>query len=436
MTGSLLRTGGNDFCDFVRERSRAGELVVQPRMGFSAPEQMRAGLEAVRASRATTVGTITVDSYTRVGNHGSAREALRTGTPLNGYPLVAHGRAVNHRLLAGLAGPDFPVQLRHGSALPQQLFETMLASGLTATEGGPVSYCLPYSRTPLAEATRAWAKGCELLARRAPAGRLVHVESFGGCMLGQLCPPGLLVALSVLECMFFVQHGIGSVSLSYAQQTNTAQDLAAIRAMRRLASEYLGTVRRHIVLYTYMGVFPRTEAGALRLLADSVRLARASGAERLVTKTAAEALRIPTVEENVEALELAGEVASRPNAIAGLSASVDEEAAVHLEARTLIQATLALHQDIGEALVRAVRQGLLDVPYCLHPDNANLARTLIDETGRLQWQRTGRMPIAGTATPTATGSPAFELLNRLSYMARRYDGVLPGPARSALNAVD
>ncbi|WP_372443210.1 methylaspartate mutase [Actinoplanes teichomyceticus] len=425
----MPRPAGNDFSDFVHERSRAGELVVQPRMGFSAPERMRAGLQAVRAARATTVGTITVDSYTRVGDHGSVREALRTGTPLNGYPLVEHGPETNHRLLAGLAGPDFPVQLRHGSALPQRLFEAMLAAGLTATEGGPVSYCLPYSRTPLAEAARAWADGCELLADRAPAGRPVHLESFGGCMLGQLCPPGLLVALSVLECLFFVQHGIGSVSLSYAQQTNPAQDLAAVRAMRRLAAEYLGAVRWHVVIYTYMGVFPRTRAGALRLLADSVRLARATGAERLVTKTAVEALRIPTIEENIEALELAGEVAGRPDAAAGLSASAAEEAALHLEARTLIEATLALHQDVGEALVRAVRQGLLDVPYCLHPDNANQARTLIDETGRLRWRRTGRMPIAAASVSTATGSPAFELLDQLRYIERRCDGVLPGPAR-------
>jgi methylaspartate mutase epsilon subunit len=432
MSGTLPRSGANDFCDFVHERAGAGELVVQPRMGFSAPEQMRAGLKAVREARATTVGTITVDSYTRVGDHGSVRKALRGGIPLNGYPLVAHGPEANHRLLAGLAGPDFPVQLRHGSALPRRLFEAMLASGLTATEGGPVSYCLPYSRTPVAEAARAWVDSCELLAGRAPAGQAVHLESFGGCMLGQLCPPGLLVALSVLECLFFVQHGIGSVSLSYAQQTNPAQDLASVRAMRRLAAEYLGTVRWHVVLYTYMGLFPRTRAGALRLLADSVRLARASGAERLVTKTTAEALRIPTIEENVEALELAGAVAGQPHT-AGLSPDPDEEAAVHLEARTLVEATLALHPDVGEALVRAVRQGLLDVPYCLHPDNANQARTLIDETGRLQWQRTGRMPITPGSVRIPAGSPAFELFNQLGYIERRYDGVLPGSARPMLS---
>jgi methylaspartate mutase epsilon subunit len=432
MSGIRPRSGANDFSDFVHERAGVGELVLQPRMGFSAPERMRAGLKAVREARATTVGTITVDSYTRVGDHGSAREALRAGTPLNGYPLVEHGPEVNHRLLAGLAGPDFPVQLRHGSALPRQLFEAMLASGLTATEGGPVSYCLPYSRTPLAEAARAWADSCELLAGRAPAGQAVHLESFGGCMLGQLCHPGLLVALSVLECLFFVEHGIGSVSLSYAQQTNPAQDLAAVRAMRRLATEYLGTVRWHVVLYTYMGVFPRTRSGALRLLADSVRLARASGAERLVTKTTAEALRIPTVEENIEALELAGAVAGRPDT-AGLSVDPDEEAAVYLQARTLIEATLALHPNVGEALVRAVRRGLLDVPYCLHPDNANQTRTLIDETGRLQWQRTGRMPITAAPVRTPAGSPAFELLNQLSYIERRYDGVLSTAARPALS---
>ena len=77
-------------------------------------------------------------------------------------------------------------------------------------------------------------------------------------MLGQLCPPGLLVAISVLEGLFFRQHGMRSVSLSYAQQTNPDQDEEAVAALRRLAAECCRDVDWHVVLYTYMGVFPRT----------------------------------------------------------------------------------------------------------------------------------------------------------------------------------
>src|SRR5204863_2617512 len=188
---------------------------------FGELARMRAGLNAVRDCRASSVGTITLDSYTRVGDHASARRALREGAELNGFPLLAHGAGTVRDLLREVSGPDFPVQVRHGSPLPLDLFRTMVAAGVDATEGGPVSYCLPYGRVPLPEATDNWARCCELAAA---APDPMHLETFGGCMLGQLCPPSLLVALSVLEGTFFRGHGLPSVSLSYAQQVHLGQD--------------------------------------------------------------------------------------------------------------------------------------------------------------------------------------------------------------------
>lgn len=93
-----------------------------------------------------------------------------------------------------------------------------------ATEGGPVSYCLPYGRTPLAESVRNWTEGVRRFAALRELGTEPHLETFGGCLLGQLCPPSLLVAVSVLEALFFHRHGVRDVSVSYAQQTHPAQD--------------------------------------------------------------------------------------------------------------------------------------------------------------------------------------------------------------------
>jgi methylaspartate mutase epsilon subunit len=83
-----------------------------------------------------------------------------------------------------------------------------------------------------------------------------------------------------------------------------------------------------------------------------------TGSERLIVKTTAESLRIPTVEENVEALEHAG-------AVAGGAADTD----TYQEAAALVEAVLNLHPDISRALLLAFRNGYLDIPYCLHPDN-------------------------------------------------------------------
>jgi methylaspartate mutase epsilon subunit len=408
------------FSGFVAEHRRRRTLLVQPRMGFSDPATMRRGLRAVADAGVPAIGTVTLDSYTRTGQHDLAAMSIASGVPLNGYPLVALGPAVTAELVDGLYGPRFPIQVRHGSAQPEDIFAAMLEAGLDASEGGPVSYCLPYSSVPLRTAAKSWSRSASLLAGQAVG---CHLESFGGCMLGQLCPPGLLVALSVLECLFFVEHGVRSVSASYAQQTSSEQDAEALWAMRRLCAEELSTVDYHVVLYTYMGLFPESAAGARELVAESVRLAVRTGTERLIVKTTAEAHRIPTVEENVEALRLAHATALDQPA-PGAPTSGDTE--VYAQARRLVDEVRSLAPTLAEALPAAFERGLLDVPYCLHPDNGGETRCVLDDEGRLQWWHTGRMPL-----PPALGGrrghdrvSATRLLADLSYHRRRLDPVL------------
>lgn len=396
-------------------------------MGFGAPEAMRRGLHAVRRANAHTAGTITLDSYTRVGAHDRAAHALATGADLNGYPLVAHSTSTTAQVIDGIVGGDFPIQVRHGSALPSAIVAAAARCGLVATEGGPVSYCLPYSQLPLAEAIADWARSCELLAQSPDA----HLESFGGCMLGQLCPPSLLIAIGVLECLFFRQHGLRSVSLSYAQQTNYEQDVEAVTALRALAEEFIGDLQWHVVVYTYMGVFPVTVQGTRAILEESVRLAVAVGAERVIVKTGAEAKRIPTVLENVQALEAAHAAAVRFRESPRRTADPGSirRTAVYEEARTLIEMVIDLSDDLGKGLALSFSRGYLDVPYCLHPENSNSARTYLDRDGRLHWAAVGRMPLKAEpagAQPDRDSLPgSTRLLGMLNWMRDRFDGRLP-----------
>ncbi|MEV6874248.1 methylaspartate mutase [Amycolatopsis sp. NPDC051128] len=414
----------------VAEAHRLGQLVVQPRMGMSDPAVMRAGLLATRAAAATTVGTITLDSYTRVGDHAGARAALESGAALNGYPITAHEPATTRRVLAGTASDGFPVQVRHGSAVPEEIVATVIRAGLHATEGGPISYCLPYSRVPVQNSVRSWARCCEQLAALRSTGVEPHLESFGGCMMGQLCPPSLLVAISVLEGLFFRGHGLRSISLSYAQQTSPEQDREAVLALRTLAAELIGDLDLHVVIYTYMGVYPKTPGGATGLLADAARLAVRTGAARLIVKTVAEAHRIPTIAENVAALEAAALAAAGcvPDAVPA------PDTGIYAEARALVEAVLNLRADIGHALADAFRLGYLDVPFCLHPDNAGVARSYLDTDGWLRWSRTGSMPLPPERRPGAAGElTAAGLLASLSFVERTYDeaaieGCLTGAA--------
>ncbi|MFJ7073598.1 methylaspartate mutase [Streptomyces sp. NPDC098781] len=421
-------SGPPSFGAYVAAAHAAGRLVVQPRMGVSDPGGMRAGLMATKSAAATTAGTITVDSYTRLGRHEAARRALENGSPLNGYPIVLRGPATTESVLRGVMDRDFPVQVRHGAPDPRAIVSALIAAGLDATEGGPVSYCLPYGRTPLDASITAWAASCRELAALAEAGRRPHLETFGGCMLGQLCPPSMLVALSVLEACFFRQHGVTDVSLSYAQQTSPDQDVEAVDALVRIAEERLGDIDWHVVVYTYMGVHPRTATGARLLLREAVRLAVRTGSARLIVKTAAEASRIPLVAENVDALELAAAFAEdlRQDA-AGQGAVVPAEGTVEREARALVDAVLELDPDVGRALLTAFRRGYLDIPFCLHPDNAGRTRAAIDSDGRLRWTALGALPI-GDVTDISGARPlrSPELMTALTYVRRRYDSYPPG----------
>ncbi|TQF02771.1 methylaspartate mutase [Kitasatospora acidiphila] len=409
---------GGYLDSWVAHNRRQGRLVVQPRMGFGKVGTMHAGLREVAALGTPVVGTVTLDSYTRVGDYTTPLERLAAGEELNGYPLVSHPAAVTRELLEGLYGPQFPVQVRHGTALPRRVFERLVEVGLDATEGGPVSYCLPYSRVPLAEAVREWAESCRFLAGETESG---HIESFGGCLLGQLCPPSMLVTLSVLEGCFFRQNGLRHMSLSYAQGILAAQDRGALRALRTLATEYLTGVTWHVVLYTYMGLFPRTERGATALIEESARLARDTGCERMIVKTVSEAWQIPTIKENTAALRLAAAAAQGRPCPPG-----EPEAAFYAEvldeARHLVAAVLNLDADVGTALTKAFELGVLDIPFCLHPDNAGAATCVIDERGALAWDRRGRLPLPGRSRAGAADRLDSERLHRmLNHVVNRHD---------------
>lgn len=410
-----LRTGLHSF---VRDACRNGRLAVQPRMGFGNLGKMHEALNCVKSLPCAAVGTLTLDSHTRQGDYESALRCLEPGHSLNGFPIMSHAVADIARMLDDVCANGFPVQVRHGTAQPQRIFERLLLLGLTSTEGGPVSYCLPYSRLPLSVAVDAWREGCQILASD---GEGSHIESFGGCLLGQLCPPSLLVAMTIIEGLFFRQHGIRSISLSYAQGTSALQDAGALKALRSLAGSYLSDVDWHVVLYTYMGMFPRSPHGARQLVNDSALLARVTGTERLVVKTVSEAHGIPSIDDNLEALMLASRVELPMDFPVSPTDEFHQE--IEHEAECMIGAVLDLHTDIGRALIQSFSVGLLDIPYCLHPDNRGHTRTFIDGDGALRWARIGRLPLSnGTFVGKAEPLTSTELLNSLNYVRSKYDG--------------
>lgn len=365
-----------DFNAYVLGHFDARGPVLQPRLGFSSLERMQRGLEATAASRAHTVCTITLDAFTRVNDLKAAQKAIDSGAMLNGYPIVNHPVADTRAMLATIeARYATPVQVRHGSPDPVHIFQRMTEVGLSATEGGPVSYCLPYSRTPLRAAFGHWQKACRILAAGVPNS---HIESFAGCMMGQMCDPAILVALNVLEGLFLRQHGIATLAFSYAQGTSPLQDLAALSALQTLVGERFAPGSYHFVAYVFMGFFPRTLGGFCRITQDALSVVRAAGVQRVIVKTPVESRRIPRVEENIAALEYADYCLRAQHTLKPIPFDQQEYRRILDKAGALINGTLALDSDICEAILAAFDSGLLSIPYCLHPDNKRGAGTVLD----------------------------------------------------------
>ena len=226
-------------------------------------------------------------------------------------------------------------------------------------------------------------------------------------MLGQLCPPGLLVAISVLEALFSAQHGLTSVSLSYAQQTSAAQDEDAVRALRRLAAEFLPRpLDWHVVLYTYMGVYPSSPR---RRPAPAGGVGPAGGELRRGPADRQDHRRVlPDPHRRGERprpgdRRRGGQHRDRQqsDASTGTASTAGARAApagpgqrgLPQRPAGLVEAVLELGGNLGRGLRTAFSRGYLDIPFCLHPDNAGRSRSFIDDRGQLCWSHTGAMPI-------------------------------------------
>lgn len=122
------------------------------------------------------------------------------------------------------------------------------------------------------------------------------------------------------------------------------------------------------------------------------------------------------------ALELAAHTAAQARPDEPGAPRAESGGAVYAEARALVHAVRELHPDLGTALARAFARGLLDIPFCLHPDNQGRTRSLIDDQGRLRWSSTGGLPLPRTAPqPTARAMTSARLLESLTFVQRAYD---------------
>ncbi len=374
-------------------------MVVQPRSGVPGVDEQLALFRRFREAGAQAL-SYQVDSLTRNNRYADAAEAIatsaRTGHKvLNGFPVINHGVGALRRLVSEIG---VPLQSRHSTRDPRLLAEISYAGGVTAFEGGPICYNVPYYKNyPLRDSIATWKYVDRLTG--------IYFERFGipldreyfGVLTATLIPPSIAIVTNLLEAVLAAQQGVKCVSLGYAEQGNRAQDIAAIRVMDSFSREVLaglghGDVAVHTVFNQYMAAFPQSEERAEELIFGSAVTAGLARATRVITKTPAESRMIPTVEDNVRGLLLtrSGIEAARDREMpAGVAAEV---AILRREVQAIFASLLDCgHGDVEEAVVRGFDLGLIDIPFAPSVHNRGEVQTARDVHGAVRFLRTGNL---------------------------------------------
>jgi len=392
---AYVRSLGKPTAADVLRRSREnGKVAVQPRCGVGGHDEMLALLRDLEAEAEPDILTITIDSHTRLKRFDNALRSLNLNpADLNGYPLVTHGWQRGRELNSSVRAP---IEIRHGSPDARILFDVSVASGITSFEGGGISYNLPYSKAvPLAESLAAWRDVDAVAGELARDGLVIDRELFG-TLTAVLVPPSISLAIGVLEAISAAQQGVRCISISYPQSGHLFQDVAALRAIPRLAARYLpAEVEVFGVLHEFMGVFPKGKRNAEELIFYGAMAARLGGAAKIITKTYHEAYGIPTTQANVDGMRLAAVANSRLLDFVSIDTSrVDEELDWILEEVGEIIEPVLAESNLDSAIIGAFDAGRLDIPFSA----SKYARSDIiprrEPGGAIRYHSAGALPLS------------------------------------------
>lgn len=392
---------GKHFPEALEAGLRDRKILLQPRAGVPLVNRHIELLQMLEAE-ADLLPT-TIDAYTRQNRYEEAgrgiEESRRSGLcHLNGFPAVNHGVSGCRKVIDHVSRP---VQVRHGTPDSRLLAEITLAAGFTGFEGGGISYNIPYAkRISLEQSLRHWQYVDRLVGEYRERGVTVNREQFGP-LTGTLVPPFASHAVAILEGIFALEQGVGSLTLGYGQTGNLYQDTAAIRTLEPLAREYFDRFGYRdysltSVFHQWMGGFPEDEAKAFAVIAWGGATAALAGATRVIVKTPYEALGVPTGESNLNGLKATRQaITMLSDQALGLNPEIEREMEIiGREVRSVLEKVFELGGgDPARGTVRAFEEGVLDIPFA--PSSYNHGRLLPvrDLEGAVRVLEKGNVPL-------------------------------------------
>lgn len=371
-----------------------GRLLFQPRCGVGDHDKMKNLLMQFEKDACPDILTITIDSHTRLKNLAQAFKILNTHPEnLNGYPLCTHGwqrgRDLNEAIQA-------PLQIRHGSPDARHIFATTLASGITAFEGGGISYNIPYCKNVTLETSlNAWQEVDQKCGELAKQGIIIDRELFG-TLSAVLVPPSISIAISILEMILAVSQGVQCISIAYPQSGSLIQDIAALKAIRVLSKRFTNQKFDCFpVMHEFMGVFPKDKALANGLIFYGGLVARMGQATKIITKTNVEAAGIPSLDENIQGLLTAKAAQSFFFDFIKIdSDQIEEEMSWIIREVEEILADILQQDNLTKSIIKAFEEGTLDIPFATSKYAHSKIIPMRDAAGSIRYYHPGKLGLS------------------------------------------
>jgi methylaspartate mutase epsilon subunit len=381
-------------------KQNKNKTLVQPRGGFPTFDKMSLLYSQFQKVN-TDIFPLTIDSHTRLNDYASSAKMLRLSEDsdtdmLNGYPLINQGYRTTRKMVTRF---NTPISLRHGTPDARLLIEIAIASGIFEIEGGPITYLLPYSKNfPLDKAFLYWKYVEKVCAKYSTLNEPINRESFGP-LTATLVPPAITIVIQIIEMMLSLEEGVKSFSVSFSQSGSIMQDITTANVLRKLTKQYAKKINCqdatiNLVYHQWMGAFPRDKEFSQALINTSTVIASMVNADKIITKTKAEAFGIPTKEDNSQAV---ANVKYTLNMLKGLPCVCDEEEEQNLT-NCVDEIFEAIFNDNADTLWRkvfnSIKNGIIDVPFSPHIINNNELITVRDKNNNIRIYNKGKLPIS------------------------------------------
>jgi methylaspartate mutase epsilon subunit len=393
-----------NYAKVIRKAKEEGRTLVQPRGGVALIEDHIKLLQYLQDEGGADLLPTTTDTYTRNMKFHEARrgieESIKAGrSMLNGFPVVNYGPRKVRRVVEAV---DKPIMTLAGTPFPRLTSEVTLAAGFTGFLGAGISYPCSYIKSmKLDDGIKNYQYLDRLCSFYSEHGVLIHREQ-PGFLTGTLIPPGIGVAVGVLEVLLAAGQGVRHYSVGLAQNLDIVQDVAALRVYEEVCQHYLKKAGINdmfisVATHQWMQAFPPNEAEAFSVIVMGAIIAVLGGATQIITKTCDEAIGIPTMEANAAGVRATRKAIDmmRKYRLPMDGEVRGEMGMIKREAMAIVDKALELGDgDVAVGVVRGFEAGTIDIPWAPNIHTRGDVIPVRDGKGAVRYLRTGNLPFS------------------------------------------